>query len=98
MKSPTSSRKKGPSPKKGAKRQTTAMKAKDRVDPFKGVVKADILREHMKMCCVGGRDSESYIRGALKVLETKPPNPFIVPLLKKAIERGCEYRNQRTRS
>lgn len=84
-KSQTSSRKKGPNPKKGAKRQTTAMKAKNRIDPWRGVVNPDLLIAAIK------RRDYSYVRGALNYLQgtkkRKPPNPYIVPFLTKALER-----------
>jgi hypothetical protein len=57
------------------------MKATNRIDPFKGVVNPDTLVAALK------RRDTSYVRGSLQVLERKPPNPFIVPLLKKALER-----------
>ena len=54
-------------------------------DPMKGVVKPAELVTAIRQANV------SYMRGALQYLERKPPNPFIVPVLKKALERlrGC---------
>lgn len=89
--SPPITHKKAPS-KGGKHRQTTAMK-KPRVDPMTGVVKPEILTVHIKECCGGMAKSRSYLRGAIQVLERKPPNLFIVPLLKKALEKFRE-RNQ----
>lgn len=62
-------------------------KNKSRVDPFKGVVNPDILKTEMKKMVAGDAKSRSYCRGALNYLERKPPNPFIVKVLKKALER-----------
>ena len=63
-------------------KQTTAMKeAQPKIDPFKGVVKSDVLIERMK-----ARDT-SYVRGALQWLAKHPPNPYIVPLLRAALEK-----------
>ncbi len=52
---------------------------------MKGVVKPDELIAALRKADV------SYVRGALQFLERKPPNPFVVPILKKALERfrGC---------
>jgi len=33
------------------------------------------------------RGDFSYLRGSLQVLERKPPNPFIVPIIKKRMEQ-----------
>ena len=90
----TSLRKKGPNPKKGAKRQTTAMKAKSTVDPFKGIVKPDVLKAQVRKCLKGDHNARSYVRGSLAYLERKPPNPKIVPVLKLALEKFGEHRDQ----
>lgn len=63
------------------------MKVNTRVDPFRGVVNPGILRDEMKKMVAGDSKARSYCRGALMYLEKKPPNPFIVKLLKKAMER-----------
>jgi hypothetical protein len=68
-------------PEGAAKRQTTAMKAKTRIDPMKGVVNPDLLIDAIR------RRDYSYVRGALQWLERNPPNPFVVKFLKKALER-----------
>lgn len=68
------------------------MKNNSKVDAFKGVVKPDVLKEHMKNCVKGDDKSRSYVRGALQFLERKSPNPFIVPLLKKTLEKYNEAR------
>lgn len=52
-----------------------------RKDPLKGVHQPELLLERIK-----ARDY-SYVRGSLQVLERKPPNPYIVPVLKKALEK-----------
>lgn len=70
------------------------MKGKS-INPLTGVVKPEILTVHIKQCCDGMDRSRSYVRGAVQYLERKPPNPFIVPLLKKALQRFNEQ-NQRT--
>jgi hypothetical protein len=57
------------------------------IDPFAGVVKPDELKVELKRLARGAHDARSYIRGALQWLERKPPNPYIVPLLKRAMER-----------
>jgi len=56
-------------------------KQPDKPDPMSGVVNPDLLVDHLR------KGDYSYIRGSLQVLERKPPNPFIVPILKKALER-----------
>lgn len=61
------------------------MKNDSRVDPFKGVVNPDILKENIRKMCDGDNNARSYCRGALQFLERKPPNPFIVKVLKKAM-------------
>lgn len=82
-------------PANGGKRlQTTAMKG-NRIDPLTGVVKPEILAVHIRQCVAGNINSRNYVRGAVQFLERKPPNPFIVPLLKKAMQRFNES-NQRT--
>lgn len=63
------------------------MKSKSRVDPFKGVVNPDALRDQMRKMVAGNANAKSYCRGALNYLERKPPNPFIVEVLRKALER-----------
>lgn len=60
--------------------------SKSRVDPFKGVVNPEILREQMKKMVEGDSKARSYCRGALNYLERKPPNPLIVDVLKRAFE------------
>lgn len=62
------------------------MKTKPRVDPFKGVVNPDTLKDAMRKMVSGDAKSKSYCRGALQYLERKPPNPFIVKVLRKAME------------
>lgn len=67
------------------------MENKVKIDPFKGVVKPDDLRTHMQKCAAGENYSRSYVRGALHWLQKKPPNPYIVPLLQKVLEKyKCE--------
>ena len=63
------------------------MKSNSKIDPFKGVVKPEILREQIKASARGDRKAWSYCRGALNYLERKPPNPFIVKILKKVLEK-----------
>lgn len=63
------------------------MKSKSRVDPFKGVVNPDALRDQIRKMVAGNASAKSYCRGALNYLERKPPNPFIVEVLRKALER-----------
>lgn len=58
-----------------------------KIDPMKGVVKPEILATHIRQCVGGDTNSRSYLRGAIQYLERKPPNPFVVPLLKKALEQ-----------
>jgi hypothetical protein len=72
-------------PKRGNRRQTTAKDMK--IDPFDGVVKKDALKAHMLKLRDGNDSSKSYIRGSLQYLERRPPNPFIVPVLRKTLER-----------
>lgn len=62
---------------------------KKSIDPFEGVLKPDVLREELRKLSKGDWDAKSYIRGSLKYLEKHPPNKYIVPLLKKAMERYC---------
>lgn len=57
------------------------MKQQDRPEPLKGVVKPDILVDRLR------KGDLSYLRGSLQVLERKPPNPFIVPIIKKRLEQ-----------
>ena len=90
----SSQNKKAPANGGKGRRQTTAMKGKS-ISPLTGVVKPEVLVVHIKQCCDGMDRSKSYLRGALQYLERKPPNPFIVPLLKKALQRYNES-NQRT--
>ena len=63
------------------------MKTKGRVDPFKGVVNPGILKENIRKMMDGDDRARSYCRGALQFLERKPPNPHIVKVLKRAMER-----------
>lgn len=63
---------------------------KSKIDPFAGVVKADVLKEHIRGLINGKRESFSYIRGSLQYLERHPPNKYIVPLLKRAQEKAHE--------
>lgn len=63
------------------------MRKKITVNPFKGVVKSDVLKENIRKACNGDTNAKSYCRGALAYLERKPPNPFVVKVLKKALER-----------
>ena len=58
-----------------------------RVDPFKGVVNPNTLKDMIRKAVGGDAKARSYCRGALQYLERKPPNPFIVKVLKKAMER-----------
>ena len=62
-------------------------KNKSKIDPMKGVVNADILKQELRNMVDGKPNARSYVRGALNYLERKPPNPFIVKVLKKALER-----------
>lgn len=59
-------------------------------DPLKGVLNPESLVLELKRLAAGAHDAKSYIRGSLQVLERKPPNPYIVPLLKKALARYSE--------
>ena len=52
-----------------------------RPDPLKGVHQPELLLERIKA------GDTSYVRGSLQYLERKPPNPFIVPVLKKVLEK-----------
>ena len=63
------------------------MKSKSRVDPFKGVVNPHLLKAEIKKATDGDAKARSYCRGALNYLQRKPPNPFIVKILKKVLER-----------
>lgn len=65
----------------------TAATREKKIDPFKGVVNPDSLRDEMRKMAAGDWDAKSYVRGALKYLEKHPPNKYIVPLLRKAMER-----------
>ena len=63
--------------------------AKTRVDPFKGVVKAEKLELALKRMAAGDEAATSYVRGAWKYLRVFPPknNQVIVPLLFRALRR-----------
>lgn len=63
---------------------TTAMKV-SRVQLFEGVHNPDLVVAAVRNLQEGDRDAESYLRGSIQFLERKPPNPFIVPLLRKAL-------------
>ena len=69
------------------------MKAKSRVDPLVGVVKPDTLKEQIVLCCRGDANARSYVRGSLAYLAKKPPNPYIVPVLEKALVKFSEHRD-----
>jgi hypothetical protein len=58
-----------------------------RIDPMKGVVKPELLREQLVKLRDGDANARSYIRGSLQWLEKNPPNKYIAPILKKALER-----------
>jgi len=53
-----------------------------------GVAKPDELKGHIRLAVTGDWNSRSYVRGALRYLEQKPPNPFVVPILKKVLEKS----------
>lgn len=61
--------------------------AKSKIDPMKGVVKPDVLIENMRKMVAGDANARSYCRGSLNYLSRKPPNPYIVPLLQRAMEK-----------
>jgi hypothetical protein len=58
-----------------------------RVDPMKGVVNPESLTTMIKALKAGDPAAKSYIRGSLQVLERRPPNKHIVPILRKALEK-----------
>lgn len=59
-----------------------------KIDPMKGVVKPETLLENIRAAVAGNAKSMSYIRGSLQYLERNPPNPFVVPLLRKALNKA----------
>lgn len=59
-----------------------------KIDPFAGVRKGDVLKVHIRQMCGGLDRSRSYCRGALQFLERHPPNKYIVPLLRKAMQKA----------
>ena len=61
-------------------------KYKTKINPMKGVVKPEELRKQIQACVAGDSNARSYLRGAIQYLERKPPNPYIVPVLRKALE------------
>lgn len=58
-----------------------------KIDPMEGVVKADVLSESLRSLRNREHNARSYVRGALQYLQRKPPNPYIVPLLRFALEK-----------
>ncbi len=58
-----------------------------KIDPMKGVVKPDVLSESLRSLRDREQGARSYVVGALKYLAAHPPNPYIVPLLKHALEK-----------
>lgn len=50
-------------------------------DVFLKVPKPEQITDAIK------RHDSSYLRGVWKFYETKPPNPFLLPFLKKALQR-----------
>lgn len=62
------------------------MKTKSKIDPMKGVVKPDTLTDQIRASVAGNVYARSYVKGAFQYLTRKPPNPYIVPLLKRALE------------
>lgn len=63
-----------------------------KVDPFKNVVKADVLKEHIKKMVGGDRESESYVNGAIQYFRVHRPNKYILPMLIRAKEKANENR------
>lgn len=63
------------------------MKAKTTIDPMKGVVNPESLVAQLNKLKAGDSNAKSYVRGSLQVLERKPPNPLIVPILRRAMEK-----------
>ncbi len=61
-----------------------------KIDVMKGVVKPDILKEQIRACVAGDRNARSYLIGAHKYLTVFPLNPYIVPVLRRAMERYNE--------
>jgi len=52
---------------------------------MKGVYNPEALAEQICAHVAGTGNAGSYLRGSLQFLERFPPNPFIVPLLRKAL-------------
>lgn len=60
---------------------------KSKIDPMKGVVKPEVLREYLLKLRENSAYARSYIRGSLQYLQRHPPNPHIVPILRHALEK-----------
>jgi hypothetical protein len=58
-----------------------------RIDPMRGVVNPESLVDALRKLKAGDSEAKSYIRGSLQVLERRPPNKFVVPMLRKALEK-----------
>lgn len=50
-------------------------------NPLEGVEKPEELIAALR------RSDSSFVRGSMQVIQRNPPNPYIVPLLKKALEK-----------
>ena len=75
-----------------SKSQTTAMGKSNtsKIDPMRGVVKPEELKKQIRACVAGNGHATSYLFGARKFLIRHPPNPYIVPLLTRAMEKARE--------
>ncbi len=63
---------------------TTAMKT-SRVQLFKGVHNPELVIEAIRNLRNGDMNAGSYLRGSIQYLERFPPNPLVVPLLRRAL-------------
>ncbi len=58
-----------------------------KIDPMAGVVKSDVLLASLRSLRNRELGARSYVRGALLYLTRFPPNPYIVPILNRALEK-----------
>lgn len=52
---------------------------------MKGVHNPEALIEQIRAHVAGNGNAGGYLRGSIQYLERKPPNPFVVPLLRKVL-------------
>lgn len=57
-----------------------------KIDVMKDVVKPELLKERIRACVAGDGNARGYLIGAHKYLTAFPPNPYIVPVLRRAME------------